>query len=116
MTLSPIAAAARRHPQLAAGLIVVFAVLAFGPLGGLFVDTDLAHVGSAVPNLSPSLEYLLGTDAAGRDLLAVMVTGTPLTLRVGFLAGAVGLGIGIVPRLPRRVLRRLSRYPNPGRR
>lgn len=96
MTLSPIAAAARRHPQLAAGSIVVFAVLAFGPLGAAFVDTDLARVGSAVPNLSPSLEYLLGTDAAGRDLLAVMVAGTPLTLRVGFLAGAVGLGIGIV--------------------
>lgn len=96
MTLSPIAAAARRHPQLAAGSIVVFAVLAFGPLGAVFVDTDRARVGSAVPNLSPSLEYLLGTDAAGRDLLAVMVAGTPLTLRVGFLAGAVGLGIGIV--------------------
>ena len=32
----------------------------------------------------------------GRDLLAVMVAGTPLTLRIGFLAGAVGLGIGII--------------------
>ena len=96
MTLSPIFAAARRHPQLAAGLIVVFVVLAFGPVGTLFVDTDLARVGSAEPNLSPSLEHLLGTDAAGRDLLAVMVAGTPLTLRVGFLAGAVGLGIGII--------------------
>ena len=41
MTLSPIFAAARRHPQLAAGLIVVFVVLAFGPVGTLFVDTDL---------------------------------------------------------------------------
>ena len=96
MTLSPIFAAARRHPQLTAGLIVVFAVLAFGPVGALFVDTDLSRVGAAEPNLSPSLEHLLGTDAAGRDLLAVMVAGTPLTLRVGFLAGAVGLGIGII--------------------
>ena len=96
MTLSPIFAAVRRHPQLAAGLIVVFAVLAFGPVGALFVDTDLARVGAAEPNLSPSLGHLLGTDAAGRDLLAVMVAGTPLTLRVGFLAGAVGLGIGII--------------------
>ena len=96
MTLSPIASAARRHPQLAAGLIVVFVVLAFGPVGTLFVDTDLSRVGAAEPNLSPSLEHLLGTDAAGRDLLAVMVAGTPLTLRVGFLAGAVGLGIGII--------------------
>ena len=65
-------------------------------MGTLFVDTDLARVGSAEPNLSPSLDHLLGTDAAGRDLLAVMVAGTPLTLRIGFLAGAVGLGIGII--------------------
>ena len=89
-------AAARRHPQLAAGLAIVFVVLAFGPVGSLFVDTDQARVGSAAANLTPSLEHPLGTDAAGRDLMAVMVAGTPLTLRVGFLAGAVGLGIGIV--------------------
>ena len=96
MTLSPISSAARRHPQLAAGLAVVVLVVAFGPVGSLFVDTNLARVGSAVPDTSPSLEHLLGTDAAGRDLLAVMVAGTPLTLRIGFVAGAVGLGIGIV--------------------
>ena len=96
MRLARTAAAARRHPQLAAGLAIVFAVLAFGPVGSLFVDTDQARVGSAAANLEPSLEHPLGTDAAGRDLMAVMVAGTPLTLRVGFLAGAVGLGIGIV--------------------
>lgn len=96
MTLSALSLAARRHPQLAAGSIIVVVVLAFGPVGALFVDTDLARVGAAEPNLSPSLEHLLGTDAAGRDLLAVMVAGTPLTLRVGFVAGAVGLGIGMV--------------------
>ncbi len=96
MRLSRISAAARRHPQLAAGLAIVFVVLAFGPVGSLFVDTDQARVGSAAANLTPSLEHPLGTDAAGRDLMAVMVAGTPLTLRVGFLAGAVGLGIGIV--------------------
>ena len=96
MRLSRIWAAARRHPQLAAGLAIVFVVLAFGPVGSLFVDTDQARVGSAAANLTPSLEHPLGTDAAGRDLMAVMVAGTPLTLRVGFLAGAVGLGIGIV--------------------
>ena len=96
MRLSRIAAAASRHPQLAAGLAIVFVVLAFGPVGSLFVDTDQARVGSAAANLTPSLDHPLGTDAAGRDLMAVMVAGTPLTLRVGFLAGAVGLGIGIL--------------------
>ena len=96
MRLSRICAAVRRHPQLTAGLAVVILVLALGPVGSLFVDTDQARVGSALANLPPSLDRPLGTDAAGRDLLAVMVAGTPLTLRVGFLAGAVGLGIGIL--------------------
>ena len=116
MTLSPISAAARRHPQLTAGLIVVFVVLAFGPVGTLFVDTDLARVGSAEPNLSPSLEHLLGTDAAGRDLLAVMVAGTPLTLRVGFPRWCCGTWHWHHPRLSRWVLRRLGGHPDSGSR
>ena len=85
---------ARQHPQLTAGLVVVLLVVAFGPVGSVFVDTDLSRVDSAAANTSPSAEHPLGTDAAGRDLLAVMVAGTPLTLRIGFIAGAVGLGIG----------------------
>ena len=96
MTRPPVLATARRHPQLAAGLAIVVLVVAFGPVGSLFVDTDLARVGSAPSDRTPSVEHLLGTDAAGRDLLAVMVAGTPLTLRICFVAGAVGLGIGIV--------------------
>ncbi len=94
MTIHRFAAMARQHPQLTAGLAIVFVVVAFGPVGSLFVDTELSRVGSALANLTPSAEHPLGTDAAGRDLLAVMVAGTPLTLRVGFIAGAVGLGIG----------------------
>jgi peptide/nickel transport system permease protein len=96
VSLSQLSTRARRHPQLAAGLALVLLVVAFGPVGSLFVDTDLARVGSAAADQSPTVEHLLGTDAAGRDLLAVMVAGTPLTLRVGFIAGVVGLGIGIV--------------------
>ena len=86
----------RRHPQLAAGFAIVLLVVAFGPVGSLFVDTTLARVDSAAPNQVPSFAHPLGTDAAGRDLLSVMVAGTPLTLRIGFIAGAGGLGIGIV--------------------
>ena len=40
--------------------------------------------------------YPFGTDRQGRDLLAVMVAGTPLTLRIGFIAGFLGVGIGTV--------------------
>lgn len=86
----------RHHPYLLAGLILVLIVLLFGPAGSLLVDPRGARVGSALPDQPPSAEYPLGTDTVGRQMLAVMVVGTPLTLRVGLLAGAIGLGIGTV--------------------
>ena len=85
---------ARRHPHLTAGLLVLAFVLAIGPLGSLFVETDGARVGTAAVDLAPTADYPLGTDSVGRDILAIIVAGTPLTLRVGLVAGVLGLGIG----------------------
>ena len=51
----------------------------------------------SAPTLQPpSQDYPFGTDRQGRDLLAVMVVGTPLTLRIGFIAGFIGVGLGAV--------------------
>lgn len=86
----------RRNPQLVAGAAIMALLLLFCLLGPLFVDTKHAQPLSALPFLPPSATYPLGTDDNGRDLLAVMVVGLPLTLRIGFLAGAVGLLIGVV--------------------
>ena len=83
-------------PMLTAGLGLMAAILLFCVAGPLFVDTDAAQPLSVTPRLSPSAEYPFGTDDAGRNLLAVMVLGVPLTLRIGFLAGSVGLGVGIL--------------------
>jgi len=60
------------------------------------VDTEDARPLSAPTLRPPSQEYPFGTDRQGRDLLAVMVAGTPLTLRIGFVAGFLGVGIGTV--------------------
>jgi peptide/nickel transport system permease protein len=49
-----------------------------------------------LPDQPPSRQYPLGTDDQGRDLAAVLVAGLPLTLRIGFIAGGVGLSIGIL--------------------
>ncbi|MEZ4711074.1 MAG: ABC transporter permease [Caldilineaceae bacterium] len=86
----------RQNPYLITGLIIILAVLLIGPVGSLLVDTDGYKVGSATPDQPPSPEYRLGTDTVGRDLIAVLVSGTPLTLRIGLFAGAIGLGIGII--------------------
>lgn len=85
-----------RNPMLAAGLITLLVLLAIGWFGPLFIDTELAQPASAPPDLPPSGDYPLGTDDQGRNLLAVAVVGLPLTLQVGFIAGAVALGLGTV--------------------
>src|SRR5436190_6495685 len=84
----------RDYRQLAVGLIIMASIIAFGLLGPLFEDVSGAKVGSFIPDLPPSSEHPLGTDTVGRDLLAVIVVGTPLTLAVGFVAGLIGLTIG----------------------
>lgn len=86
----------RRNPHLPAGAGLLLGLLLIGLLGPLFVDVKHAQPLSAVPFQPPSWQYPLGTDDQGRNLLAVLVAGLPLTLRIGFLAGAVGLGIGTV--------------------
>jgi peptide/nickel transport system permease protein len=39
---------------------------------------------------------VLGTDAQGRDVMAALAYATPQTLKIGVLAGLVGLGIGVI--------------------
>ena len=85
----------RERPMLGAGTVLIMLLILFGTLGPLFVDTDLARPLSTTPRLAPSWEHPFGTDDAGRDLLSVMIVGVPLTMRVGLLAGTVGLGLGI---------------------
>ena len=93
-TLPVLLRSARRHCQLTAGMVLLALILLIGPVGSLFVETDGARVGTAAVDRALSSEHLLGTDSVGRDVLAVIVAGTPLTLRVGLVAGALGLGIG----------------------
>jgi peptide/nickel transport system ATP-binding protein len=89
-----------RNPRLSgsllAGVLILLAVLLFGLLGPYFVDVDRALVGEVPPSQSPTIDYPLGTDSQGRDVLAVMVVAIPQTLRIGLIAGVVGLGIGLL--------------------
>lgn len=86
----------RRNVWLLLGLTLLGLLLAFMVIGALTVDTANAQPLSAPALQPPSWDYPLGTDRQGRDLLAVMVAGTPLTLRIGFIAGFIGVGIGTV--------------------
>lgn len=81
--------------SLFAGLFILAAVVIGSAVAPLVVDTSKAQVGAVPPSLPPESAYPLGTDSQGRDMLAVMVIATPQTLRMGLIAGFVGIGIGL---------------------
>src|SRR5262245_62717585 len=84
----------RRNVSLVVGLALLLALALFVGIGHLVVDTSKSRPLSAPAVRPPSAEHPFGTDRQGRDLLATMVAGTPLTLRIGFIAGFLGVGIG----------------------
>lgn len=86
----------RRNPSLAFGIVLLAILILFVLIGSLIVDTEDARPLSAPALRPPSADYPFGTDRQGRDLFAVMVVGTPLTLRIGFIAGVLGVGLGTV--------------------
>jgi peptide/nickel transport system permease protein len=85
-----------RNISLVVGVILLLTLVLFVGLGHIFVDTSKSRALSAPAVRPPSLQYPFGTDRQGRDLLAAMVAGTPLTLRIGFIAGLLGVGIGSI--------------------
>ncbi len=86
----------RRNPSLLVGSLLLGLLVLFMGIVRLCVDTSNARALSVPALQPPSLTYPFGTDRQGRDLLATMVAGTPLTLRIGFIAGFLGVGIGSV--------------------
>src|SRR6516165_6947914 len=77
----------RRNPSLPIGLALLLLLALFAGAGRLFVDVSTAAPLSAPPTTLPSEQFPLGTDPQGRNLIAVLIEGTWLTLRTGMIAG-----------------------------
>ncbi|MGR3541911.1 MAG: ABC transporter permease [Hasllibacter sp.] len=95
------------NPKLLWGAGIVLAIVAAGILGRLLWDTDLVFTGGSQPSQAPAgfenqrgqagdMANPLGTDASGRDVLALLIVGAPNTLLIGLLASFIGMGTGIV--------------------
>jgi peptide/nickel transport system permease protein len=77
-------------------LVLLTSVCMFALVGPLIVAPGLAEIGAALPRQRPGGAHLLGTDAQGRDILSALIQATPQTLKIGFFAGVIGLGVGAV--------------------
>ncbi|HET8523713.1 MAG TPA: ABC transporter permease [Thermomicrobiales bacterium] len=86
----------KHNPKLLVGFLLLLFLIGLAVIGPLFVDVAEANPMAVEPDMAPSRHYIFGTDSQGRNLLALMIRGIPLTLRVGLQAGAIGLGIGIL--------------------
>jgi len=86
----------RRNPSLSVGACLLLILVLFMVIGAFLIDPEDARPLSVPALRPPSAAYPFGTDRQGRDLFAAMVVGTPLTLKIGFIAGFLGAGIGTV--------------------
>ncbi|WP_420640744.1 ABC transporter permease [Candidatus Leptofilum sp.] len=98
------------NAKLIVGAVIIVLAFLLEFIGPLVWDTDLARAASAPLNLppvwvtgdlgpgfgEPSIEHPLGTESSGRDMLALLLVGTPRSLRVGFIAAGIGMFVGIV--------------------
>src|SRR4029077_214802 len=82
------------NKMLVAGILVLLLVLLFGVVGSSFVTRAQADVGAGRPARPPDFQHLLGTDQQGRDVLANLIFGTPATLKIGVIAGLIGVTVG----------------------
>ncbi|WP_051973162.1 ABC transporter permease [Cryobacterium sp. MLB-32] len=80
------------------GLVVLLAVIALAVLAPLLAPASTLDVTqiTAPQNDPPSLAHPLGTDPAGRSVLALLIWGARVSLLVGFSATLVSMVIGTV--------------------
>jgi peptide/nickel transport system permease protein len=75
---------------------MLFGMLFLVGIGHIIWDTEMFRPLSTPTRLPPTGEHPFGTDTQGRDLLAIAILGTPLTLRIGLIAGTVAITLGTV--------------------
>jgi peptide/nickel transport system permease protein len=103
------------NPKLVIGIIVLVLVGFSGVIGERLWDPTLARVASSPLDLPPpwcpstiagipvctsenvgTWDHPLGTESNGRDMLAVLLTGSSRSLRVGLIAATIGMVIGVI--------------------
>ena len=90
------------NPRLMIGASMILFVVLMSVIGPLLWDTRLARVASSPLNLPPvwisggSAQHPLGTENSGRDMLALLITGMPSSLKVGVIAAGIGIIVGVI--------------------
>lgn len=93
MSISDVWGILRRNPTSVVGLVILFVYLIFAVIGPMLFPPILAPDTSAI-YAAPSWIHPLGTDYAGRDVLALIIVGTRSVIVVAVLAAAMTVVVG----------------------
>ena len=86
----------RRYPLGAAGALVVLLMILMAVFAEVVAPYDPEANAFEYMLHPPSLQFWLGTDDFGRDILSRIIYGARTALFVGFVAASVGSSIGLV--------------------
>ena len=86
----------RRYPLGAAGALVVIVMIAMALFADVIAPYDPEANAFEHMFTPPGLQFLLGTDDFGRDILSRIIYGARTALFVGFVAAFVGATAGLV--------------------
>ena len=99
-TRSRLGRVVRRHPMMVAGGTILVAMAVVATIAPLLAPHDPIELNVVDRLRPPDEDYLLGTDAYGRDMLSRMLYGARVSLIVGLAVAALstvlGLLIGVV--------------------
>lgn len=93
--ISPLLYELLTNKRFVLGISIFIFIVLLGIVGPLIYQKDpLSYAGPM--EKPPSLEYPLGTDTYGRDILAQLLHGTRNSLYIGFLTALVAMSIGLL--------------------
>jgi ABC-type dipeptide/oligopeptide/nickel transport system permease subunit len=78
------------------GLVAVAALIALAAFGPAITPYHYAEPIYEDANEFPSRTHLMGTDSLGRDVLSRVLYGARVSLFVGIVVQAIGLGVGVI--------------------
>lgn len=93
---SPILYAIFTNTRFRIGLVTFAILIVMGFVGPILYPRDPLGFAQYLPNLPPSLEHPLGTDATGRDIFAQFLHGIRMSLYIGFITGVVSTIVGLI--------------------
>ena len=88
----------KRNKNAVIGKIITLIFVFIAVFAPLIVDYDEEVIKIDIPNRLqlPSSEHILGTDEAGRDILARLIYASRMSLAIGVMAVSCSIGAGII--------------------